>query len=256
MTFLEDVLKAKRREVRSLRKNPSAFVGGTDSGFARALRGPGLSVIAEIKRRSPSKGVFAPDLDAARTAQAYAAGGAVAISCLTDREFFGALPGDLQLARTASLPVLRKDFLIDEVQLDESVSMGASAVLLIVRVLDRGRLKALLAYAESRGLQALVEVHDEVEIDRAMAEGASIIGVNNRDLGTLVVDPGRALRLRPCIPAGILSVAESGVATRDDMKRIEAAGFDAVLIGEVLAKSPDPAAKLRELSGREIEASK
>ena len=250
MTFLDDVLKAKRREVRSLREHPPAFAGGTDSGFARALKGPGLSVIAEIKRRSPSKGVLAPDLDAARTARAYAAGGAVAISCLTDRGFFGAHRDDLQLARTASLPVLRKDFLIDEVQLDESVSMGASAVLLIVRILDNARLNTLLAYAESRGLHALVEVHDEAEINRALAEGASIIGVNNRDLGTLVVDPGRALRLRPRIPKGIISVAESGVATRDDVKRIENAGFDAVLIGEALATSHDPAAKLRELTGQ------
>lgn len=254
MTFLDDVLKAKRREVKSLRNKPSAFAGGTDSGFARALRVRGLSVIAEIKRRSPSKGPLAPDLDVAKTARAYALGGAAAISCLTDREFFGAHLDDLQSARTASLPVLRKDFLIDEVQVDESIGMGASAVLLIVRILDNARLKTLLGYAESRGLQALVEVHDEAEIDRALEVGASIIGVNNRDLKTLIVDPGRALRLRPRIPKGVLIVAESGVKTRDDMKRIEAAGFDAVLIGETLATSPDPAAKLRELLGQAVEA--
>jgi indole-3-glycerol phosphate synthase len=152
--------------------------------------------------------------------------------------------------------VLRKDFLIDEVQIDESLSMGASAILLIVRILDHTRLEELLVYAESRGLQALVEVHDEEEIDRALLAGASIIGVNNRDLGTLIVDPDRAVRLRPRIPRGVLSVAESGVKTRDDVKRIEAAAFDAVLIGEALATSPNPEATLRALLGTDAEASK
>ena len=125
----------------------------------------------------------------------------------------------------------------------------SSAVLLIVRILEPGRLRILLQHAQSLGLDALVEVHDEEEIDRALFAGASIIGVNNRDLGTLVVDPGLAHRLRPRLPEGVLSVAESGVKTRDDVKRIEDAGFDAVLIGETLATSSDPAAKLRELTG-------
>lgn len=256
MTFLDDVLAFKRREVEGLRENPPEIADDRRAGFARALRVPGLSVIAEIKRRSPSKGVIAPGLDAAKTACAYATGGAAAISCLTDREFFGAHPDDLPLARSASLPVLRKDFLIDEVQIDESSSMGASAVLLIVRILEPARLRVLLQHAQSLGLDALVEVHDEDEIDRALSSGASIIGVNNRDLGTLLVDPGLAHRLRPRIPEGVLSVAESGVKTRDDVKRIEDAGFDAVLIGETLAVSSDPAVKLRELIGRGLEISK
>ena len=256
MSFLDDVLAVKRLEVKVLRENPPEIADSSPAGFAHALRVPGLSVIAEIKRRSPSKGVIAPGLDAAKTARAYATGGAAAISCLTDREFFGAHPDDLRLARSASLPVLRKDFLIDEVQIDQSSSMGASAVLLIVRILEPARLRVLLQHARSLGLDALVEVHDEDEIDRALSSGAAIIGVNNRDLGTLVVDPTLAHRLRPRIPEGVLSVAESGVKTRDDVKRIEDAGFDAVLIGETLAASSDPAVKLRELLGRGPEISK
>lgn len=256
MTFLDDVLAVKRLEVEVLRENPPEIADSSPAGFAHALRAPGLSVIAEIKRRSPSKGVIAPGLDAAKTAQAYARGGAAAISCLTDQEFFGAQLDDLRLARSASLPVLRKDFLIDELQIDQSSSMGASAVLLIVRILEPARLQVLLQHAQSLGLDALVEVHDEEEIDRALLAGASIIGVNNRDLGTLVVDPGLAHRLRPRIPEDVLSVAESGVKTRDDVKRIEDAGFDAVLIGETLATSSDPTAKLRELTGAAREVSK
>jgi len=256
MTFLDDVLAFKRREVEGLRENPPEIADRLRADFAHALRVPGLSVIAEIKRRSPSKGVIAPGLDAAKTACAYATGGAAAISCLTDREFFGAHPDDLRLARSASLPILRKDFLIDEVQIDESSSMGASAVLLIVRILEPDRLRVLLQHARSLGLDALVEVHDEDEIDRALSSGAAIIGVNNRDLGTLVVDPTLAHRLRPRIPEGVLSIAESGVKTRDDVRRIEDAGFDAVLIGETLAASVDPAVKLRELMGRALEISK
>ncbi len=256
MTFLDDVLTVKDREVAALRLRPPARPEGAWPSLVQALTEPGLSVIAEIKRRSPSKGSLAPDLDAEKTARAYALGGAAAISCLTDREFFGARADDLALAVRARLPVLRKDFLIDEVQIEESASLGASAVLLIVRILDPPRLTALLKHAESLGLDVLVEAHDEAEIDRALSSGASIIGVNNRDLGTLAVDPGLAHRLRPRIPKGVLSVAESGVKTRDDMKRIEDAGFDAVLIGETLAASSDPAAKLRELTDRARETSK
>lgn len=256
MTFLDDVLLTKRIEVEALRVRPPVPPPSSSRpGFREALAGPGLSVIAEIKRRSPSKGLLAPDLDARRTAHAYAEGGASAISCLTDRSFFGASPDDLQRARTASLPVLRKDFMIDELQIDESASLGASAILLIVRILTPARLEALLKHATTLGLDALVEVHDDAEIETAVAAGASIIGVNNRDLDTLVVDPGRALALRAHIPDGVIRVAESGVKTRDDVRKIEEAGFDAVLIGETLARSEDPAARLRELRGVCKEAS-
>ncbi len=256
MTFLQDVLEVKRTEIARLRAIPPRDSAVPGAGFDSALRGPGLSVIAEIKRRSPSKGELAPDLDAARIARAYAEGGADAISCLTDRTFFGAHTDDFAQARIAGRPVLRKDFLIDEIQLDESVGLGASAVLLIVKILPAGRLEALLRHAAALGLDALVEVHDEDEVDRAVAAGAVIIGVNNRDLATLAVEPARALRLRPRIPNGVASVAESGVRTRDDVRRIEEAGFDAVLIGETLVTSPDPAARLMGLMGKSAEVSR
>jgi indole-3-glycerol phosphate synthase len=251
VTFLDEVLAAKEREIAVLRAAPPppTLDPRPRSGFREALRVPGLSVIAEIKRRSPSKGLLAPDLDARKTAHAYAAGGASAISCLTDRSFFGANPDDLCLARTATLPVLRKDFIIDEIQIDESALMGASAVLLIVRILIPARLEALLEHAAARGLDALVEVHDAAEIESALRAGASIIGVNNRDLATLRVDPGRALALRARIPDGVVSVAESGVKMRDDVRKVQDAGFNAVLIGEALARSPDPVARLLELRG-------
>jgi indole-3-glycerol phosphate synthase len=254
MRFLDDVLEAKRVEIARLRADPPKVAALSDPGFGRALRHPGLSLIAEIKRRSPSKGELAPGLDAGAAARAYAFGGAAAISCLTDRSFFGAEALDFAKARAAGLPVLRKDFLIDEIQIDESVRLGAAAVLLIVRILEAGRLEALLRHAKALGLEALVEVHDESEVERALEAGASIVGVNNRDLRSLEVDPGHALRLRGHLPAGVLSVAESGVRTRDDVRRIEAAGFDAVLIGETLVTSSDPAATLEELTGRVREA--
>lgn len=256
MKFLDDVLEAKRSEIARLRQTPPPFTRVPGPGFGRALRGPGLSVIAEIKRRSPSKGELQPRLDAAQTARAYSLGGAAAISCLTDATFFGARDDDFAQARTAGLPVLRKDFLIDEIQIDESASLGAAAVLLIVKILEGRRLEALLRHAALVGLEALVEVHDEAELDRALAAGASIVGVNNRDLRTLEVDPERALRLRPRFPAGILTVAESGVRTRGDIDRLAGAGFDAALIGEALVTNSDPAAALMDLVGKTAEASR
>jgi len=249
MTFLDEVLATKRAEIERLRLDPPRVTPFVGAGFGTALRGSRLSVIAEIKRRSPSKGELSPGLDAARTARDYALGRAAAISCLTDLKFFGARPGDFAQARAAGLPVLRKDFLVDEIQIDESVGLGASAVLLIAKILPVRRLEALLRHATALGLDALVEVHDDDEVDLAIAAGAVIIGVNNRDLATLAVDSGRALRVRPRIPSGIVSVAESGVRTRDDVRRIEDAGFDAVLIGETLVTSPDPAATLLDLTG-------
>jgi indole-3-glycerol phosphate synthase len=246
---LNDVLEAKRLEVERLRAEPPPIVMAGGGGvFGSALRAPGLSVIAEIKRASPSKGALAPNLDVAERVRAYEEAGARAISCLTDRTFFGARAADFAEARSASLPVLRKDFLIDELQIDQSAALGASAILLIVRILDQPRLVAMLRHAEMRRLEVLVEVHDESEVDRALEAGASILGANNRDLATLVVDPTRTLRLRPRIPNGVVSVSESGVRTRDDVKRIEDAGFDAVLIGEALSRSADPRATLRELT--------
>ena len=256
MTFLDEVLETKRLEIARLRQHPPRVSALKDAGFGRALGGSGLSVIAEIKRRSPSKGDLVPDLEPAPTARAYASGGAAAVSCLTDSKFFGARPDDFADARAAGLPVLRKDFLIEEIQIDESVRLGASAVLLIARILEASRFRALLRHATALGLDVLVEVHDERELDEALAAGASIVGINNRDLATLAVDPGLALRLRPRIPENVLSVAESGVKTRDDVRRIEEAGFSAVLIGETLVRSSDPAATLLDLMGKRKELSR
>ena len=251
MTFLAEVVAMKDREIADL-KSRSVSMAVTAKGpgvpsFAQALEAPGLSVIAEIKRRSPSKGDIAKDLDARLTAGAYAEGGAAAISCLTDATFFGARASDFAEARSAGLPVLRKDFILDEAQVEESAVMGASAVLLIVRLLDGARLRALSTAARERRLDVLFETHNETEVERALSEGASIIGVNNRDLDTLAVDPGLALRLRRLIPSGVLTVSESGLRSPADLRRAADLGFDAVLIGESLAASADPAGTLRDL---------
>lgn len=247
MSFLEEVLATKKTEIEDLRRKPPAKGSRVRSTFREAVAHPGLCIIAEIKRRSPSKGVIVPDLDSKALAAAYAEGGAVAISCLTDTKFFGALPDDFANARQAGLPVLRKDFLIEEIQIDESVAIGASAVLLIARILEGPRLEALIKYASSCGLDTLVEVHEEAEIDRAVAAGANLIGVNNRNLATLEVDPERAVRLRPKIPAGVVCVAESGVKSKEQVQSIREADYDAMLIGETLVRAKDPAATLRSL---------
>lgn len=249
MRFLDEVVAQKRDEVECLRKSPPPMgLAEPLNAFETALYAPGLSVIAEIKRRSPSKGDLAPNLDARKKAKDYRDGGAAAVSCLTDRRFFGARATDFAEACAAGLPVLRKDFIIDPLQVDESRAMGAAAILLIVRILEPAQLQALLDRARLQALDALVEVHDEYELERALAAGASLIGVNNRNLSTLEVDPARALKLRPRIPKGVLCVAESGVKTREDVRRIEDAGFDAVLIGETLSTAKDPAERIRELT--------
>jgi indole-3-glycerol phosphate synthase len=218
--------------------------------FASALRSPGLSVIAEIKRRSPSKGPIREDLDAAQVARTYQAAGAKAISCLTDERFFGARPGDLrQVAAATDLPVLRKEFIVDAYQIHESRQLGADAVLLIVRILDSRQLADLLGLCRELHLAALVETHSEAEIETALAAGAKVIGINNRDLDTLQVSLDTAFRLRERIPPDCIAVAESGVHRREDMFELEQAGFDAVLLGEALLSADDPGATLRRLRG-------
>jgi indole-3-glycerol phosphate synthase len=218
--------------------------------FRAALASPGMSVIAEIKRRSPSKGDLAPDLVAAETARAYEAGGADCLSVLTDAEFFGGSAGDLRDAREAcNLPVLRKDFTVSVVDVVEARLMGADAVLLIVAALSDAELARLHAAASELGMAALVEVHDAHELERALAAGATIIGVNQRDLRTFEVDRTLAVRLAERIPPGVVTVAESGIRGRDDVVALEEAGFDAVLVGESLVTSPDPTAAVRALKG-------
>jgi indole-3-glycerol phosphate synthase len=253
MDFLRSIVAHKREEVAARRRaTPLAALRDrpppTPRDFATALREPGLSAIAEIKRKSPSKGLLRKDLDPSAIGRGYAHNGAAAISVLTDHEFFGGSLDDLTNVRQAvSLPVLRKDFIVDQYQLHESHWVGADAALLIVRILSGSQLSEYLAMARELGLAALVETHDEREVERAVAAGAEIIGVNNRNLETFDVNLETAVRLKSYIPADRVAVAESGIHTRADAARLESAGYDAILVGESLIRSSDPGAKLREL---------
>ncbi len=209
--------------------------------LATALSAPGLSVIAEIKRRSPSRGPIDTALDPSAHAQRYVAGGAAAVSVLTERAFFDGSPEDLQLvAAEVDVPVLRKDFIVHPMQVWEARLWGASAVLLIVAALTDDALHSLLAEAGRLGMEALVEVHDEAELDRALSQGASIVGVNNRDLTTFEVQLETSERLAVALGDEAVKVAESGIWTADDAARMASVGFDAVLVGEALVRSDHP----------------
>ncbi len=218
--------------------------------FRAALSAPGLSVIAEVKRRSPSRGSLAADLDPVLQSKRYAEGGASAISVLTEPSHFGGSNADLEAVRNSvSVPTLRKDFTLDPVQIWEAKAIGAGAVLLIVAILDDDTLAALHAEASLAGLAALVEVHSEEEAERALAIGAEIIGVNNRDLSTFETDLATAERIAPLIAGVAVKVGESGIHTAPDARRMAAAGYDAVLVGESLVRSQDPSALIRQLRG-------
>lgn len=221
-------------------------------GFARSLRRPDetVAIIAEVKHASPSRGVLIEPFDPATLARTYESGGATALSVLTDRDYFQGSLDDLRAARAeAALPVLRKDFTIDARQITEAARAGADAVLLIVAVLDDARLRDLYDTAVACGLDALVEVHSEAELDRALRLGAPLIGVNNRDLYTFQVSLDVTRRLAARVPPGVTLVAESGIFTRADVESVAAAGAHAVLVGESLVKAPDIAAQLRALAG-------
>jgi indole-3-glycerol phosphate synthase len=221
--------------------------------FAAALGGDGLSCIAEIKRRSPSKGDLDPDLQADLVAKEYVAGGAACLSVLTDTRFFGGSSADLAAAKQASgLPALRKDFTVQEADVVDARLMGADAVLLIVAALDDDMLRRCAARAGELGLAALVEVHDDVELARALAAGSNMIGVNQRDLRTFEVDHERACGLAGQIPADVLAVAESGIRDADDARRLAEAGYDAILVGETLLRSGDRVSQLRDLVGHPV----
>jgi indole-3-glycerol phosphate synthase len=217
--------------------------------LARALRQPGrITCIAEFKRRSPSAGWIAEKAEPAAMARAYVAGGASAMSVLTDGPFFGGGLEDLAAARAAAdLVILRKDFIVDRYQVVEARAFGADALLLIVAALTDAELAALLAATRETGLEALVEAHDAGEVARAVAAGAEVIGINNRDLKTFTVDRELAARLRPTVPADRVIVAESGIRNAADVARLRAAGIDAILVGETLMRAPDPTAGLRAL---------
>ena len=218
--------------------------------FEAALRAPGLGVIAEIKRRSPSKGDLNIGLDPASLAATYEAGGAACLSVLTDEAHFGGSIADLEQARDAcGLPVIRKDFTVCELDVIDARLMGADAVLLIAAALSDGELLRFHDLAVGIGLDALVEIHDEAELERALAVGATLIGVNQRDLVTFEVDQERAVRMAGAIPGGAVKVAESGVRGAADARALRSAGYDAILVGETLVTSGDPAAAIAELIG-------
>lgn len=225
-------------------------VGPTRS-FEASLRATGarqLAVIAEVKRRSPSKGDLAPDLDPAEVALAFDRGGATCLSVLTDEEWFGGSADDLQAARAAvDLPVLRKDFTVDARDVADARLMGADAVLLIVAALDDAELADLHALGRDLGLDVLAEVHDEAELERALTVGATLIGVNQRDLVTFEVDTARAVRVGAGMPDDVVRVAESGIRGTQDALTLAAAGFHAVLVGESVVTSGDRAGSVTRL---------
>jgi len=216
--------------------------------FRGALRAAAPAIISEIKQASPSKGVFTEDFHPASIAKLYASGGAAALSVLTDQEFFKGDIADLEAARAVvTIPVLRKDFTIDEFHVIEAAAHGADAILLIAAILDVGNLRAFRELAARYGMAALVEVHDDHELGLALDSGAEIVGVNNRNLHTFEVTLDTSLRLVEKMPAATVKVAESGIHSRADVQRLGAAGFHAFLVGEHLMKSADPAAALRDL---------
>jgi len=255
-TYLDAILAAHRsagerdvREAEVIFAEAEAMAAGQPvRDFTGALRAPGLSVISEVKRRSPSKGDLAPGLDPAGLARAYADGGAACLSVLTDAEFFGGSPADLAAARAATdLPVLRKDFTVRALDVADARLMGADAVLLIAAALSDAELGELAARATGLGLAVLHEVHDEAELERVLAVGATLVGVNQRDLYSFEVDTDRAVRVAAAMPADVVKVAESGITGPEDAARLAEAGFDAVLVGESLVRSPDPAAAVAAL---------
>lgn len=236
-----------RNQLADLQARASAMPDA--KAFASALRGENIRVIAEIKRASPSKGAIAPALDARAQAERYVQGGAAAISVLTEPSRFGGALDDLSAVSAAvDVPVIRKDFIVAPVQIWEARAAGASAVLLIARALDPNLLPELMACAHDARIGVLVEIRDEQELHRALAIGATVIGVNNRNLETLVIDPGTAPRLIPRIPDGCVAVAESGMTTVEDVRPAAAAGADAILVGSAISAAADPVAAVASLA--------
>ena len=253
---LEQILSSTRGTLPGLRARRPALERSLQTApparpkFGAALRGSTVAVIAEVKRRSPSAGAIREDLDPGERAALFAANGAAAVSVLTDGPFFGGSIQDLaRAADRCSLPLLRKDFILDEVQILEARAAGASAVLLIVRALDSARLQSLLRFAGEIGLDALVEVHTRTELDTALDAGSEIVGVNSRDLDTFVIDVESAWNLLREVPADRIAVAESGIREPLDVAHAAGAGADAVLVGTALSMASQPERLLRELGG-------
>jgi indole-3-glycerol phosphate synthase len=253
MSVLEQILATTREDLERRRADvPLASLKPVRSrapgAFRAALAAPGLSVIAEHKRRSPSAGAIRPGSSVAEVVAAYERSGAAAVSVLTEERHFGGSLDDLrEAARACTLPLLRKDFIVDPYQLHEAAAAGASAVLLIVAALEQPQLCSLHAAAQELSLEVLVEVHDGEELSRAGDAGATIIGVNNRDLRDFSVDLGRTFALLALMPPGVTVVSESGIATGEDLRALLDAGVDAALLGEHLMRAADPARALELL---------
>jgi indole-3-glycerol phosphate synthase len=253
-TYLDDLLDGARRRVAEARTREAiealaerAADAPRGPSFRDALAGPGVAVIAEVKRASPSKGPLAPHLDAALQARAYVDGGAAAVSVLTEPERFLGTLGDLADVAALGIPALRKDFVVDPYKVWEARAAGASAVLLIVAALTEATLEELLRTATEAGIDAFVEVHDEAEAATTRRLGATIVGVNARDLRTFALDRDGFARIRPHLPDGATAVSESGVRDADDVRRATAEGADAVLVGETLVRAADPTTAVRDL---------
>ncbi len=254
-----DAAASDRRDLKGLAAKaraappPRDFTAALIAHEAKSSDKPTIALVAEIKRRSPSKGDIAPDLDPAEVALAYASGGASCLSVLTDGPHFGGSAEDLELARAAvGLPVLRKDFTVSAADVYDARIMGADAVLLIVALLNRSELAELYQLAGDLDLAALVEVHDEEELEVALGIGARLVGVNQRDLHSFAVDRARAERVARRVPAGVLKIAESGVESAADVAALAQAGFEGVLVGEALLRSHDRRAVIGELLGRSV----
>jgi indole-3-glycerol phosphate synthase len=254
--FLDKIVAEKRRELKqrqetvplpelraAIEERPAPL------DLAAALSGDGLSLIAEVKRASPSRGVIRADLDAVKLALSYAQYGAAAISVLTESQYFGGKQEDLEAVKRAlpDIPLLRKDFLFEPYQVFESCAWGADAVLLIVAILDDYELEEMLSLSHALGMQCLVEVHNQNELERALACDARIIGINNRDLHTMTVDINVTRQLRPPIPRGRIVVSESGIKGQDETQKLREWKVNAILVGEALVNTDDVAAKIKEL---------
>jgi indole-3-glycerol phosphate synthase len=255
--ILAEIVEKKRQEVADLHSGAAILEAQAHErkvqprAFTDALRSASPAIIAEIKKASPSRGVLQPDFHPAFIAHAYESGGAACLSVLTDKDFFQGSLHDLEAAKAAvSIPVLRKDFTIDRLQVIEAAAHGADAILLIAAILDREELTTLRELANSFGLAALVEVHDHDELSKAVDSGAEIIGVNNRDLQTFEVRLDTSLRLSYLMPSDVVRVSESGIHTHEDIQLLRSAGFDAFLVGESLMRSPDSSAALQALTGK------
>jgi len=254
--ILARIVETKREEIRRLRGEAGrlreeAAASSPARDFAGALRRVGeVALIAEVKRRSPGAGPIRPDLDPVEIAAGYVASKAAAISVLTDRNYFGGGLDDLAAVRQAvPVPVLRKDFTLDPLQVLEARAAGADAILLIVRILSDAELVTLREIAEELGMGVLVEAHDESEVRRALASGARILGINNRDLATFTTRLDTTIDLIPEVPPNVTLVSESGIQTHADVERLGMAGVEAILVGEAILRASDPAAKAQSLSG-------